>query len=164
MKNVHFMSETVEWETPQEFFDKYNEIYNFNLDVCATKDNAKCGKYFTKEDDGLSKDWEGVCWMNPPYGRPEHPCKSNCKKKKCVERGYHQNEYVAGIEDWMKKAYEESCYTHTTVVCLVPARTDTNWWHEYAMKGEIDFIRGRLKFGSKDAAPFPSAVVVFKGV
>lgn len=134
--NVHFSSETDLWATPQDFFDKQNAIYNFTLDVCATDDNAKCKKYFTKNDDGLNKEWHGVCWMNPPYGRE--------------------------IKQWMHKAYKESL-KGVTIVCLVPARTDTVWWHEYAMKGNIEFIRGRLKFGNaKNSAPFPSALVVFK--
>jgi len=134
--NVHFSSETDLWATPQDFFDKQNAIYNFTLDVCATDDNAKCKKYFTKNDDGLNKEWHGVCWMNPPYGRE--------------------------IKQWMHKAYNESL-KGVTIVCLVPARTDTVWWHEYAMKGNIEFIRGRLKFGNaKNSAPFPSALVVFK--
>ena len=134
--NVHFSSETDLWATPQDFFDKQNAIYNFTLDVCANDENAKCKKYFTKNDDGLNKDWYGICWMNPPYGRE--------------------------IKQWMKKAYNESL-KGVTVVCLVPARTDTVWWHEYAMKGDIEFIKGRLKFGNaKNSAPFPSALVVFK--
>jgi phage N-6-adenine-methyltransferase len=135
--SVHFSSKTEIWETPQDFFNKYNDLYHFTLDVCATPENAKCPNFFTKEDDGLSKDWSGVCWMNPPYGRE--------------------------IGKWMKKAYESSL-NGAVVVCLVPSRTDTMWWHEYAMKGEIEFIKGRLKFGgSKNSAPFPSAVVVFGG-
>ena len=137
MENVHFSSKTDLWATPQEFFDKYDKIFNFEVDVCATKENAKCDKFFTQEDDGLSQEWEGVCWMNPPYGRD--------------------------IGKWMKKAYESSL-EGATVVCLVPSRTDTKWWHDYSMKGDIEFIKGRLKFGgSKNSAPFPSAVVVFKG-
>jgi len=132
---VHFSSKTDLWSTPQEFFDKYNAIYNFTLDVCATDDNAKCSTYFTKEQDGLSKKWTGVCWMNPPYGRE--------------------------IVKWMKKAYESSLQG-ATVVCLVPSRTDTQWWHNYAMKGNIEFIKGRLKFGnSNNSAPFPSAIITF---
>lgn len=135
--NVHFSSKTDMWATPQDFFDKYNEIYHFETDVCATSENAKCSKYYTKEQNGLSQEWAGVCWMNPPYGRE--------------------------IKDWMKKAYESSL-NGATVVCLVPARTDTAWWHDYSIKGKIEFIRGRLKFGgSKNSAPFPSAVVVFGG-
>ena len=136
MDNIHFSSKTDLWATPQSFFDKYNAMYNFTLDVCATHDNAKCSTYFTKEQNGLSKDWIGICWMNPPYGRD--------------------------IKHWIKKAYESSL-NGATVVCLLPARTDTSWWHDYCMKGTIEFIRGRLKFGnSKNSAPFPSAVVVFK--
>ena len=134
--NVHFSSATDLWSTPKNFFDKQDKIYNFTLDVCATNENAKCKKFFTKDDDGLSKDWHGICWMNPPYGRE--------------------------IKKWMEKAYKESL-KGAVVVCLVPARTDTVWWHEYAMKGNIEFIKGRLKFGdSKNSAPFPSALVVFK--
>jgi len=134
--NVHFSSATDLWSTPIDFFNKYNEQYGFELDVCANAENAKCQRFFTKEDDGLSKEWIGICWMNPPYGRE--------------------------ISKWMKKAYESSL-AGATVVCLVPARTDTAWWHDYAINGEIEFIRGRLKFGgSKNSAPFPSAVVVFK--
>jgi phage N-6-adenine-methyltransferase len=137
--NLMFSSATDMWATPQAFFDKYNNKYHFTLDVCASKENAKCAEYFDVEADGLKQTWGGVCWMNPPYGR-------NVTDK------------------WMKKAYESSL-TGALVVCLVPARTDTRWWHDYAMKGEITFIKGRLKFGnSKNAAPFPSAVVVFNGV
>ena len=129
-------SNTDLWSTPRDFFDDYNAVYHFDVDVCATAENALCAKFYSPEDDGLSKEWYGTCWMNPPYGRE--------------------------IGKWMKKAYESSLHG-ATVVCLVPARTDTAWWHEYAMKGEIEFIRGRLKFGSsKNSAPFPSAVVVFQ--
>jgi phage N-6-adenine-methyltransferase len=129
------MSRTVEWETPQAFFDALNEEFHFDVDVCATPENAKCKKYFTQEVDGLSQEWGGVCWMNPPYGR--------------------------SISRWMEKAYVSSL-SGATVVCLVPARTDTRWWHDYAMKGDVRFIRGRLRFGvSKNSAPFPSAVVIF---
>ena len=136
MDNVHFSSKTDLWSTPQVFFDKYNKIYNFNLDVCALPENAKCDNYFTPQVDGLTKEWNGTCWMNPPYGRD--------------------------IKRWVKKAYEAGL-NGATVVCLLPARTDTRWWHDYCMKGHIEFIRGRLKFGgSKNSAPFPSAVVVFK--
>ena len=137
MMNVHFSSKTDLWSTPVDFFNKYNEKFNFELDVCATHENAKCKNYFTIDDDGLSKEWSGICWMNPPYGRE--------------------------IIKWMEKAYKSSL-NGATVVCLVPARTDTKWWHEYAVKGDIYFIRGRLKFGgSKNSAPFPSAVITFNG-
>ena len=133
--NVHFSSKTDLWATPQNFFDKYNAIYNFELDVCALPENAKCSKFFTPEQNGLSQDWHGKCWMNPPYGKT--------------------------IKDWVKKAFESS-KNGALVVCLLPARTDTAWWHDYCMKGKIEFIRGRLKFGgSKNSAPFPSAIVIF---
>jgi phage N-6-adenine-methyltransferase len=137
-------SKTDLWSTPQDFFDKLDAEFHFTLDVCATKDNAKCKDFIAPEDDGLRQPWRGICWMNPPYGN--------------------------AISKWMKKAYDSAhmekdyCdYWACTVVCLVPARTDTAWWHDFAMKGEIRFIRGRLKFGnSKNSAPFPSAVVIFR--
>ncbi len=136
--SVHFSSATEMWATPQEFFDKYNEKFDFKTDVCASPENAKCTIFYTEQMDGLAQNWQGCCWMNPPYGR--------------------------AIKAWMRKAYESSL-NGATVVCLVPARTDTAWWHDYAIKGDIEFIRGRLKFGGhKNSAPFPSAVVVFEGV
>ena len=133
--NVMFSSKTDLWSTPQDFFEGLDKEFGFTLDVCATDENAKFHRYFTKETNGLLQEWSGVCWMNPPYGRE--------------------------IKQWMKKASE----SNATVVCLVPARTDTAWWHDYANKAnEIRFIRGRLKFGgSKNSAPFPSAVVIFRG-
>lgn len=124
------------WATPQDFFDKLDDEFGFTLDVCASPENAKCDRYFTKADDGLTQEWTGVCWMNPPYGRE--------------------------IGHWMRKALESSA-TGATVVCLVPARTDTAWWHDCAMRGEVRFIRGRLKFGGHtNSAPFPCAVVIFR--
>jgi len=131
-------STTSEWETPQGFFDALDTQYHFTLDPCATPRNAKCPKYFTKNDNGLAQSWSGErVFMNPPYGRE--------------------------ISRWVKKAYEESL-RGTLVVCLLPARTDTRWFHDYCTKGRINFLRGRLKFGdSKNSAPFPSMVVIFGG-
>lgn len=134
-----FSSKTNEWPTPIDFYNKLNERFQFTLDPCSTADNAKCSKYYTAEEDGLKKSWEGeVVFMNPPYGRE--------------------------IKNWIKKAYNESRKENTVVVCLIPARTDTKYWQEFCMKAaEIAFIAGRLKFGnSKNSAPFPSALVVFK--
>ncbi len=137
--SVHFSSKSNEWTTPQYLFDELNEEFNFTLDPCATDENAKCSKYFTIEDDGLSKDWSNdVVFMNPPYGRE--------------------------IKKWIKKAYEESL-NGATVVCLIPARTDTMYWHDFIFDkaDDIRFLKGRLKFGnSKNSAPFPSAIVVYK--
>lgn len=134
--DLHFSSATAEWSAPQDFFDKLNAVHHFTLDVCATVENAKCARFFTKEQDGLAQAWAPErCWLNAPYGR--------------------------NIKLWMRKAYEESL-KGALVVCLVPSRTDTAWWHDYAMKGQIEFLRGRLKFGGHtNSAPFPSAVVVF---
>ena len=130
-------SATDMWATPQDFFDRLNAKFHFETDVCATNENTKCDRWFTPEMDGLSRDWRGVCWMNPPYGR--------------------------GVGAWIEKAFRSARENGATVVCLIPARTDTRWWHDYCVHGEITYIKGRLKFGdAKDSAPFPSAVVVFK--
>lgn len=141
--NVHFSSKTVEWETPQALFDELNKEFHFDLDVCATKENAKCEKYYTLEDNGLTKNWTfygGVKWMNPPYGRE--------------------------IGDWVRKAYMWNKKHGVRTVALLPARTDTKWFHDYIYQKdnvEIRFIKGGLKFGdSKNSAPFPSMVVIFK--
>lgn len=134
--DVHFSSQTDEWETPQDLFDDLDREFKFELDVCALDSSAKCPTYFTPETDGLSKEWRGFrCWMNPPYGDV--------------------------IGTWIAKAHREA-RAGATVVCLVPARVDTGWWWDYCRDGEIRFLRGRLKFGgSPNGAPFPSAVVVF---
>lgn len=136
---VMFSSATDLWATPQDFFDRLNEEFNFTLDPCATKENAKCKNFFTKEIDGLRQNWGGHnVFCNPPYGK-ELPL-------------------------WVQKSYEESRKPNTKVVMLIPARTDTRYFHEYIYHKakEIRFIKGRLKFGdSKNSAPFPSMVVVF---
>lgn len=134
---VHFSSQTDLHATPQAFFDVLDREFGFELDVCALPGNAKCHRFFTPAENGLNQEWRGVCWMNPPYGRT--------------------------IKDWIRKAYESSLQG-ATVVCLIPARTDTAWWHDYVVKAhEIRFVRGRLKFGNAvNSAPFPSAVVVFR--
>ena len=96
-----------------------------------------CARYFTRADDGLAQEWTGRVFMNPPYGLP--------------------------LPEWMAKAYEASQTTADVVVCLVPARTDTRWWHAVAVMGEVRFLPGRLKFGgAENGAPFPSVVVVFR--
>lgn len=121
MNHVHFSSGTCLWATPTEFFERYNQFYRFTLDVCALPENAKCQEFFSPEVDGLLQPWAPhTCWMNPPYGRQ--------------------------IGRWVRKAYEEA-ERGATVVCLLPARTDTAWWHDYCARGEVEFIRGRLRFG-----------------
>ena len=143
MQNIEvmFSSKSNDWSTPQDFFDELNAEFGFTLDPCADEFNHKCNKYFTEGDDGLLQDWEGeIVFCNPPYGK--------------------------AIKDWVRKAYIEGCKPNTTVVLLIPARTDTAYFHEYIYHEakEIRFIRGRLKFGnSKNAAPFPSMVVVYRG-
>ena len=138
--DIMFSSKTDLWETPQEFFDALDEEFHFELDVCATNENAKCDCYFTREQDGLNQEWDcEVCWCNPPYGRE--------------------------IGKWVEKAYLTVRHWGNTVVMLLPARTDTKWFHDYIYgKAEIRFVRGRLKFGkSKNSAPFPSMIVIFRG-
>lgn len=130
---VMFSSVKDDWETPQDFFDELDREFHFDLDPAADDQNHKCYCYFTKEQNGLSHTWEGrTVFLNPPYGK--------------------------AIKYWVRKAYEESRKANTTVVMLIPARTDTAYFHDYIYgKAEIRFIRGRLKFGnSKNAAPFPS--------
>lgn len=135
--DLHFSSEDQTHETPQWLFDLLDREFGFTVDVCALPATAKCENYFTPADDGLAQFWTGVCWMNPPYGRE--------------------------IGHWMRKAYESAATGFATVVCLVPARTDTLWFWDYARHGEVRFIRGRLTFGNADnTAPFPSAVIVFR--
>ena len=129
-----FTSNTDLWETPQDFFDRLDEEFHFDLDVCALPENAKCQRYFTPEQDGLSQEWIGTCWCNPPYGRE--------------------------IGKWVEKA----AAAKATVVMLLPARTDTQWFHQYIYdKAEIRFIKGRIKFsGSRNSAPFPNMICVFR--
>ncbi len=142
-----FTSNTDMWETPKDFFDKLDKEFCFETDVCANGKNTKCLNFYTKEEDGLSKEWAGACWMNPPYGRE--------------------------IGKWVKKAHD-SALAGATVVCLLPARTDTKWFHDHIYGiAEIRFVKGRIKFIGQEAmsgvpqnnpAPFPSMVVIFKNL
>lgn len=140
VSEVLFSSKTDEWATPQDFFDKLNTEFNFTLDPCADDNNHKCKKYFTKKEDGLLQDWGGeTVFCNPPYGRE--------------------------IYKWVEKCYNEGRKESTVVVLLIPARTDTKYFHDFIIhRTEIRFVKSRLKFGSgKNSAPFPSMVVVFRG-
>lgn len=138
-----FTSNKDDWETPQDLFDKLNKKYKFSWDLAASSENHKVNNYFSEEDNSLVKPWHslgGALWLNLPYGRK--------------------------IGLWVKKAYEESLETDSPIVLLIPARTDTSYWHDYIFgKAHIKFIRGRIKFERngvpKDAAPFPSAIVVY---
>jgi site-specific DNA-methyltransferase (adenine-specific) len=135
-----FSSVKEDWATPWDFFEEQAAKYGpFDLDVCAEAHNAKCPDYLTPEQNALVLPWHGVCWMNPPYGR--------------------------GIHLWIDKAWLEVREGRARrVVCLLPARTDTSYWHRviFPHASQIDFIKGRIKFeGAKAGAPFPSAVVVF---
>jgi phage N-6-adenine-methyltransferase len=132
-----FSSETDMWATPQDFFDRLHRVFRFETDVCALPENAKCSQYYTPALNGLAQTWTGMCWMNPPYGKE--------------------------IGKWVEKAYRAAKENGATVVCLLPARVDTKWWHDYCAQAEVHFVKGRLKFGgSANSAPFPSAVVVFR--
>ena len=131
---VHYSHKTDLWETPQSFFDELNREFHFETDVCALPENAKCEKFYSPEQDGLKQDWTGVCWCNPPYGRQ--------------------------IGKWVEKAAK----SNATVVMLLPARTDTKWFHDWILPfAEIHFVKGRLKFGKAEHnAPFPCMVVIFR--
>jgi phage N-6-adenine-methyltransferase len=128
--------ETDIWATPGWLFDALHKEFGFTLDPCCDGSNAKCSKFYTPRENGLLRDWgTETVFMNPPY---------------------------SDVGDWMRKAYG-AAQEGATVVCLVPARTDTQWWHEYVMKGEVRLLRGRLKFGdAENSAPFPSAIAVFR--
>lgn len=137
---LHFSSKKQDWETPQELFDSLNKEFDFDLDACADRYNTKCQNLISEETDCLRVPWNRIgirsVFMNPPYGR--------------------------GIGKFVKRAYEQS-QEGLTVVCLLPSRTDIKWFHDYCLKGEIRYIKGRLKFGdAKNSAPFPSMVVVFR--
>ena len=134
-----FSSDRMDWETPQWLFDLLDDQYHFDLDACATKENAKCWRYYTQEDNGLKRKWSGNVWVNPPYGRE--------------------------IGDWVDKAAQQIKYTRVQwIVMLLPARTDTKWWHRSVMAKakSIRFIEGRLRFvGGSSSAPFPSVIVIY---
>jgi phage N-6-adenine-methyltransferase len=134
---VHFRSDTHLWSTPQAFFDSLNDEFGFTIDVCALPSNVKCPAFYSPEQDGLQQVWTGSCWCNPPYGTM--------------------------IGQWVQKAYE-SAQSGALVVCLLPARVDTRWWHDYVLpSAEVRYLKGRLKFGGcENSAPFLSAVVIFR--
>ena len=139
MNKVFFSSNSNEWATPKLFFEYLNNEFNFTLDPCATVENYKCSKYYTIKENGLAQEWNNeVVFCNPPYGRE--------------------------LPQWVKKCYEEHKKNNITVVMLIPARTDTSYFHEYIYnKSEIRFIRGRLKFNDgKQCAPFPSMLVIYR--
>ena len=141
MNRALLSSQSIEWATPPEVFNLLNDVHHFTLDVCARPWNKKVDKYFSPEDNGLVQSWAGhVCWMNPPYGRQ--------------------------IGKWIEKAVKES--THAKVVCLLPARTDTKYFHNMIRPHSVSmtFLAGRVAFLREDKdsvvrAPFPSMVVVF---
>jgi len=125
-----------EWKTPDDLFNELDKKFHFTLDVCATAENTKCEQFFTKKQNALMQKWVGICWMNPPYSKPN-------------------------LYKFMKKAYESSL-EGATVVCLVPSYTDTSWWHEFVTKGVHEHIKGRLKFNDCDTpARFPNTLVIF---
>jgi phage N-6-adenine-methyltransferase len=136
MNRVVLSSDRMDWATPRAFFAEMHREFGFDIDVCADSENACLPTYWTEQDDALSKVWTGVCWMNPPFGH--------------------------GIGKWVRKAFEAS-RSGAVVVCLLPARVDTSWWHDYVKHAtEIRFIRGRMRFsGHSVNAPFPCALVVF---
>ena len=134
-----YQSNKQDWSTPRWLFDLLNNEFNFDLDVCADNENKKVDRFYSIEDSAFEHHWVGTCWMNPPYGR--------------------------GISEWMAKAWRSALVPPTKVVCLLPVRSDTKWWHNYAMESsEIRFLNKRLSFGgSSNKAPFPSAIIVFSG-
>jgi phage N-6-adenine-methyltransferase len=137
-QRVYHKSKKHDWETPWPVFREYDAEFHFTLDVCATAENTKCARFFSPEVDGLVQDWgDDICWMNPPYGD--------------------------ALPAWMAKAYLSSL-AGATVVCLVPSRTGTNWWHDWVLgKGEIRQRKGRITFvGAPSNAGFASVAVIYR--
>lgn len=137
MNKILFSSQKEDWETPQDLFDELNREFHFTVDVASNDNNYKIKKHYTEKENGLLQNWDNeVVWCNPPYGKE--------------------------ISKWVEKAYLSKGIT----VMLLPARTDTKWFHKYIYKEgsvQIRFIKGRLKFGnSKNSAPFPSMIVIFE--
>lgn len=145
MNSALLSSKKMDWCTPQDFFDRLNKEFGFVLDAAATEKTAKCPPYYTPKTDGLSQSWDcgGAVFCNPPYGRE--------------------------IGKWVKKAYDEA-QKGITIVLLIPARTDTKYFHKYIYgKARIRFICERLKFTDENGqvfapAPFPSMVVIYNGL
>ncbi len=145
MNDGLYSSDSAEWRTPPDLFARLDEVWHFNLDPASTPENALCARYFTAEENGLTRSWAGYrVWLNPPYGRE--------------------------IGKWVEKARQEGLRGGTVVVCLLPARTDAAWWQRSVLgmwptdqgAALIRYLPGRLKFsGSKNAAPFPSAIAIF---
>lgn len=183
MRNHDAMMGTgkTDWETPKELFEPLNKIFRFDMDVCATEENKKVEVFISPEQDAFLTPWgfeepfgqnfvthgPAICWMNPPYGKPEYSCKPNCKKKVCEERGHHNLDYVPGIGDWIRRAVSQSVREDggpgSTVVCLTPAWTGTDWFQEIFRHAKmLVFLKGRVKFvGAKNGATHPSVISVF---
>jgi phage N-6-adenine-methyltransferase len=145
---VHFSSQSKNWQTPKYIFDYFNDMYQFDLDPCASQENALCDKFYTEADNGLTKSWANhTVFMNPPYGQ-------------------------GVIDKWVEKAFREVLDWNATVVCLLPSRTDTDWFWNYCVEGQVYFLNKRIKFipenGSKikkrSSAPFPSMIVIFEPI
>ena len=134
MKKGMFSSSRDDWETPQDLFDRLNRMFAFELDVAADAQNHKVESYFDRERNGLVHEWANRNWMNPPYGK----------------------EIVA----WVEKADAEGKKVKLTVA-LLPARTDTRWYHKFCAQWHSIFLRGRLRFSGLGSAPFPSVLVFF---
>lgn len=135
---VYHSRQSDEWATPRDRFAEWKQEFGpFTLDAAATAENAVCDNHYSQADDGLAQEWSGNVWCNPPYST---------------------------VAKWVQKGYE-SALAGATVVMLVPARTDTRWWHDWAIRGEIRYLKGRLKFGdATNSAPFPSALIIFRPV
>jgi site-specific DNA-methyltransferase (adenine-specific) len=135
-----FKSVKQEWITPRELFSRLDGEFHFNVDLAADETNHKCDHYYSAKDNAMTKEWVGVCWLNPPYGDGASP-----------------------LKNWVAKACRES-EAGNTVVMLIPVRSNTNWWHLFCMKAaEVRFLKGRPRFGdAKHGLPHPLAVVVFR--
>jgi phage N-6-adenine-methyltransferase len=173
--DVIYSSQNSDWGTPQRLYDQLDKFFHFDMDVCADAWNAKHRCYISPEMDAFSTPWIGdgdstTAWMNPPYGAGEKRClfpHDRCKKKKCVNRGYHIDEDIPGVWDWVNRAINQVMENNITVVALLPSRTGERFFQQALRFARcVCFIKGRLKFdrpngGDSTTAPFPSAIMVF---
>lgn len=159
-----------EYSTPQYFFDFLNKIFEFDIDLAASKNNTKCKKFYSLEKDAFRKKWSGSCFMNPPYSKPQRACEPGCVKQICTNRGYHLDRDIPGLIDWISRAKSQYLKYDSTIVCLVPARTETKWFQiawKYAralcfVKGRLAFVDTRFKDKvAKNVSLFPNVLIVF---
>jgi phage N-6-adenine-methyltransferase len=137
-RSYHPRPKRIDWQTPRWLWDALDKEFSFSIDAAASPENTMMGRFWTEADDALSQSWSGErVWINPPFT-------------------------FAILRQFVRKAWHESRKLNTIAVVLVPLKTDQDWWHEYAIRTEIRFIRGRITFdGAAGQYPGPLALLVF---